>query len=553
MIILKSKMFKKLTLSLILAVYTFFALIPHVTPSYAQQSNNWWNPSFEDFQRKVNDPGNSEIFGERYTYAQVTWIIYSLAMLLMSDNKVTKCLTGDFTAIDKCLGPTIQSPFSLQANINSPILAIAGITDSLLTTKPASGVSWVASVIQSHHLIPEAKAQTGYGFTTLTPSQKLWAISRNFSYALMTVATIILAFMIMFRVKISAQLSVSIQSAIPRVAIGLVLITFSYAIIGFMVDLAYLSQHIVALMFSQSGVSAANPIDLFQKINNGSMGVLSLGLVIMIPFFSAAALSGVIGAASAGTLSVVFLGALLLLVLVAITFIIAALKIFYLLLKTYVIILLLTIAVPFQVLLSVASPQASLWGWLRGIVGHIAIFPTVSILILFAHTIFWGGINANLSGLQFINPFQINGQAIFSGSPRGSFPTFRTTNDFELFIISLLAALMIMLSIPSIANSIRSYIQTGRTQAPQLGFGLMGAAAVAGYGLVRKEGESLAGSVLGGYMSEGRAKTMSAVVKRLPPRYRESLESMASRIPRYKAEALKPSMAEKFRQKEQED
>src|SRR3990167_11023854 len=129
------------------------------------------------------------------------------------------------------------------------------MTDSMVINHPASGVEYIASKLHDMGIVPEAYAQgEGFGFATLKPIESLWAASRNAAYALMTVAIVILAFLVMFRAKISPQASVTIQSAIPRVIVGLLLITFSFAIAGFVIDLAYVVIGII------SALVAASPI-----------------------------------------------------------------------------------------------------------------------------------------------------------------------------------------------------------------------------------------------------------------------------------------------------
>src|SRR3972149_10632469 len=43
-------------------------------PAAAQ--GTWFNPSYDEWYLKVNDSPESEIFGERYTAAQVSWVVW---------------------------------------------------------------------------------------------------------------------------------------------------------------------------------------------------------------------------------------------------------------------------------------------------------------------------------------------------------------------------------------------------------------------------------------------------------------------------------------------
>jgi len=65
--------------------------------------------------------------------------------------------------------------------------------------------------------------------------------------------------MIMLRVKISPQAVVTVQSAIPKLITTLILVTFSYAIAGLVIDLCNLVEAlVVALLFSVKGVPLGN-------------------------------------------------------------------------------------------------------------------------------------------------------------------------------------------------------------------------------------------------------------------------------------------------------
>ena len=58
----------------------------------------------------------------------------------------------------------------------------------------------------------------------------LWKLARNMAYAILSVIMIIVGVMIMVRKKVNPQLVVTIENAIPRVILGIFLITFSYPI-----------------------------------------------------------------------------------------------------------------------------------------------------------------------------------------------------------------------------------------------------------------------------------------------------------------------------------
>lgn len=73
-------------------------------------------------------------------------------------------------------------------------------------------------------------AQATYGLPAEAFILNLWTISRNIAYGILTIVMIVIGGMIMFRKKVNPQAIVTVQNAIPRVIISVILITFSYAI-----------------------------------------------------------------------------------------------------------------------------------------------------------------------------------------------------------------------------------------------------------------------------------------------------------------------------------
>jgi len=126
---------------------------------------------------------------------------------------------------------------------------IVNMTGSLYYM-PVSGIQYVASIKDNLFGKP-AYAQTGVGFAGLQPLMQLWSAVRNMVYVLISFFFIILGIMIMLRVKISPQAVMNIQNTIPKIITILILVTFSYAIAGFMIDLTYLIYNMFLwLMFT---------------------------------------------------------------------------------------------------------------------------------------------------------------------------------------------------------------------------------------------------------------------------------------------------------------
>lgn len=453
----------------ILSLFSILLLVAVFVPTSVNAQEGWWSPSYEQFKDKVKPqakggPPDTEIFGERYTLAQVNWIINSLTYIFTG--RIAACATDlNPTALTACLETASGS--------GGPILALAAASDSLLVTKPASGVEYIAQKMNDLNLVKTANAQ-GYGYTSaLAPIQKLWLVSRNAAYLISTLAMVVLAFLIMIRSRISAQATITVQSALPRVAIALLFITFSYAIAGLLVDLTFVAQGILGAIVSSSGLSDKPVVEMFNAMNDGIRSLLSYGVSFILQsmagggIFAQLSNSGIFGTMFSGLDTVIALFIFLLLLW-------ALVKIFWLLLRTYAVAIFLVIAAPFIGIQYVVSPSSNaIVDWIRKFAAQMAVFFAIGAGILFVHILFfstgngtdeWSGL---IGGLMGANPFGILPQANSTG-PAGLFPSgfsFTSTSSIGFF-----TSLVLALSLPKFASSARDQIATGRGSYAPGGF-----------------------------------------------------------------------------------
>ncbi|PIR57271.1 MAG: hypothetical protein COU72_01820 [Parcubacteria group bacterium CG10_big_fil_rev_8_21_14_0_10_41_35] len=137
-----------------------------------------------------------------------------------------------------------------------------------LYNKPASSVDYVAYLMNNSGLAKSAYAQgSGWDFLTKTrtggqappngsgvetqPILILWKMSRDIVYLFFVVIFVAIGFMIMFRSKLNPQTVVNVQLALPNIIVSLILVTFSYAICGLIIDTVFLSHKLIdAVYFS---------------------------------------------------------------------------------------------------------------------------------------------------------------------------------------------------------------------------------------------------------------------------------------------------------------
>ncbi|KKU10254.1 MAG: hypothetical protein UX13_C0016G0011 [Candidatus Woesebacteria bacterium GW2011_GWB1_45_5] len=451
-----SNLLKKLTLSFLCSLILFFSFAP-VSSVRAEGEPTWYDQSFNEWFNKVYDDTNpSEIFGERYTAAQVQWILYGLGSFLITDKPLYRCIStqNDLTCVIDALNDGLITE-NVQTNQKS-----SGLVEIILNeNRPLSFVSYARSSIEKFKLVPEVQAQSpGFGFSALDPIREIWVAARDAMYGLFVLFAIILAFMIMFRVKISPQVVISVQSSIPKIIVGLILVTFSYAIAGFLVDLMYVIIGLLSLIVANSGeFFASDPTTVYKFMTTGYVGLNStlgvpLGIFGVLAMYTAlfsivlfAALMAQNGGLVAAISAIFTLGIIPLLVqlismiafvVLFIVLIIIIFKIIWMLLKAFAQILLLTIFAPIQIALGVVIPSMGIGSWIKSFVSNLAVFPVTGLFLVLSFlfmkmamsatfeaftTIRWWDILAILPGGAGIGDVAqaANGWPPLLGGPRG--------------------------------------------------------------------------------------------------------------------------------------
>jgi hypothetical protein len=216
--------------------------------------------------------------------------------------------------------------------------------------------------------------------------------------------------MIILRVKISPQAVISVQNSIPKLITSLILVTFSYAIAGLIIDLTYLIQSIVlALLYSSQGKGLADnllppgflqlPISTsFTDISNYNFGTvfflttknISLSVLLII----GGVLGGIIGALlgpvilPVAALGGAAIGATLFALIIVIIIFFTLISFLFGLIKCYVTIILKIILAPLEIGLgALPNSKMNFSSWLTDLVANISVFPISLIFLVLVNVI----------------------------------------------------------------------------------------------------------------------------------------------------------------------
>jgi len=412
------KLLKKISLFFLSFLVLISSYLTILAPSANAQST-WYSQNPFEWYIKVFDEETSppnEIFGERYTAAQVQWIIWSLfsipirlveASPVVSERSIMclfKRLGTNTVDISDCIGGLLDTSTKIlnfifpkvQASNNKSVVALV-FND---TKRNPSGINYTKDLIKRFSPVSEVKAQT-YGFSGLGWLQKYWKGFRDISYTLLVLVVIIFAFMIMFRVKLNPQTVISVQSALPKIIVALLLITFSYAIAGFAVDLSYVVAGLFTMLLKLAGFST-NPTNAWAMISGTGAGYLVGGFWIFFVMFGygimfiIAAVSSVVTTLLGGfsifgalvSVIFIFVG-----VWVLILWLWYTIKIPYILIKTLISFYLSVITAPIQILAGTVVPSMGFGTWFKKLMADILVFPVTGLLFWFAWATLWSSFN----------------------------------------------------------------------------------------------------------------------------------------------------------------
>jgi len=341
------------------------------------------------------------------------------------------------------------------------------------TNKPASSVDYIADIGNRLNLTEEVQAQDNtVGYKELNPSLPIWKAFRNISYSLMAIVLVFIAFMVMFRLKISPQAVVTLQSAIPSIVISLVLITFSYAIVGLLLDITWIVNNLLLRIFASLFYDLGGIGGLFQ----GGHALLTLGgnvtdawslfmkmfAITLLPFLLgfitilALSIAPVVGAgflipgAGWGVAGVIVV---IILLLFAVICLLALIKTFFTLIKVYINIILSLIFSPFILLFGAIPGRGNIIsGWFSSLIANLITLPVILAMVLTGSYLVCASWSQHWGILFSGGTFVMNAlSAIFSG-----FGGLDPAQQAQIFL-SVFAGIGIILMTPKAADIIQAF------------------------------------------------------------------------------------------------
>jgi hypothetical protein len=341
-----------------------------------------------------------------------------------------------------CLGQKIQPDGNSSSQINTQPLGVLGfVTGGLgaLYQKPISGEESIKYLASNFGIAKQTLAQTppAGGFQAFSFMQDMFLRIRDISFLFLVFAFILIGIAIMLRFKIDPRTVMTLQNQIPKIIVGIVMITFSYTIAGALVDGMWLLTYFGINTLGSISQSECGNVDTTgsnsptfagvgtqQLLNNPvaftshvfsdagcqgsfdgigglsydigssmSTGITSailqaIGLNVISPDDCSPSLfhPDVTDCLQKGIYSFLsFLIGIVAFLIVLIAILVALIRLWITLIKAYVYIILDVLTAPLQILLGILpGGRMGFTKWLRHITGYLLLFPASAFIIFLA-------------------------------------------------------------------------------------------------------------------------------------------------------------------------
>lgn len=470
-----------------LAVFLLFFFLNFKSFSFAQNSTQ-----MQSTNQTLNYETNPDVPRNLHTWTQnvLIEVMSALSCQLAGVDPITKD--------HKCLGIDPNTGKLGYVNNNGGLLGFTTNSIAYLYTPPTHATDYIRYLSSNFGVTkPSYAASEGFGFNSIAPLKDLWVAFRNIVYLAFVIVFLVIGIAIMFRVKIDPRTVMTVQNQIPKIIIGIILVTFSFAIAGLLIDLMYVASYLLlGIIFSAEKtatvtgpsniinmVSATNPFNgLNAAVNGGAFGLDKISggaasavgghlgdlfnndqgrmiTAVVFGFMSGIVgglvgpvvggitllAGGLLGAVAGPQIIGVFLSAIAFLVIV-VAIISALFRVWFQLLLAYINILVDIIFAPFWIVAGlIPGSKINFSSWIRNMAANLAAFPAVLIMFALAH-VFLNAFGQTPDASAFVPPL--------IGNPA-------TANQ-----IGALIALGFVMATPNVVKLMKSVFG-----APQGGFG----------------------------------------------------------------------------------
>ena len=455
---------KKLALLCVLLVWSLFF-------PFAQAFGQTSEGNFQTSEIRAN--ATVERDHRTYTQSTVIELLVSFSCILTGVDPVnpeTPCVGVD--PVSRQLGYTKPHSGGLTGIFGGMIAGMYNI--------PISSHDYVAYSASKFGVVQNTYAQEqGVGFDALSPVISVWVAFRNVVFIFFVILFILIGIGIMFRLQVDQRAVMSVQNQLPKIVLVIILVVLSYAIAGFLIDLMFVLMYFIFSLFSSiegvrldsSILQSSNPFgalggvgglgsitadasgsvgDIISSIFDGTAGRVIASLLVGIisgvvgglalgPWGLLAGLAGIGAGAFFGGEVLGLLGSVVAFVIFGAAIVIALFRIWFLLLKAFISVLIGATIAPIWIAASlIPATPFPLGSWFRFMIGNLLMFPATLTMFLFAYV--------------FLQLFKVGPDKTIS------FPFVGNPRDVDTF--GALIAFGIILMTPTVIEKVKDAIGT---------------------------------------------------------------------------------------------
>lgn len=390
-----------------------------------------------------------------------------------SDKFKIETMTGLASTMIVALGGGESNVLGSSTQSNSGATGILTGLVLNMTTKPIiSSKEYLADLGQNLGLVPISPAYAqaqGIGFNAFLPVLPLWKTFRDIAYLAFVAVFLFVGLMIMFRKKIDPRTVVTIQESLPKIIVSLILVTFSYAIAGLVVDLSQFATRLIGTTLYTKNLIATIPGD--SSVSGKAEGKIILEELFNDNIFKLVnplrnvddLVKGIGEIEAAPTDKIPLVPSWLAQITVRAIFWFAGFfvmfKIFFALLTPFVSIMLSVIFAPIQLLLgALPGNNDALQGWLKGLIANVAVFPATFTMLAISAILHDGVLSRTCASPQ--NALGIGPSSRWCPAEQtyGTFLNFPALGNWGA-VAGQLISFGILFTIPKVAEMIQAAFQ----------------------------------------------------------------------------------------------
>ncbi len=203
-----------------------------------------------------------------------------------------------------------------------------------------------------------------------SPTVRFWALSRNLAYTFFAVILVVIGLMVMFRSKIDPRTTVSVTAALPNLIVALVMITFSLAFAGFIIDIGRVLMDLFRQILLGTAFAGGAPVP---DIGNGvGLSTADIWGSFVLNLNNGVSFGGIGGG---------IVGFFVTLIVMVFAFIVG-IQVFVMLLFRYINLLLKPVFAPFVFLFgALPGHGGSMGNWFKSYLVDAITFPLVFIVL----------------------------------------------------------------------------------------------------------------------------------------------------------------------------